>query len=80
MSHSSSPYDDDHHTAYSLFTRRVRDAHIPKGLKNPPRMDTYDVSTYPHEHIENIEIILNYKEVQGAVKCKLFVTNLIRVQ
>jgi hypothetical protein len=41
-------------------------------------MDSYDGTTDPDEHIENIEAVLTYRSVQGAVKCKLFVTTLRR--
>jgi hypothetical protein len=41
-------------------------------------MDSYDGTTDPDEHIENIETVLTYRSVQGAVKCKLFVTTLRR--
>jgi len=41
-------------------------------------MDSYDGTTDPDEHIENIEAFLTYRSVQGAVKCKLFVTTLRR--
>jgi hypothetical protein len=41
-------------------------------------MDSYDGTTDPDEHIENIEAVLTYRSVQGTVKCKLFVTTLRR--
>jgi len=41
-------------------------------------MDSYDGTTDPDEHIENIEAVLTYRSVQGAVKCKLFFTTLRR--
>jgi len=41
-------------------------------------MDSYDGTTDSDEHIENIEAVLTYRSVQGAVKCKLFVTTLRR--
>ena len=41
--------------AYGPFTRRICEAPIPSGLKKPPQMDSYDETTYPDEHIENIE-------------------------
>jgi hypothetical protein len=40
-------------------------------------MDSYNETTDPDEHIENIEAVLTYRSVQGA-KCKLFVTTLRR--
>jgi hypothetical protein len=41
-------------------------------------MNSYDRTTDPDEHIENIEAVLTYRSVRGAVKCKLFVTTLRR--
>jgi len=41
-------------------------------------MDSYDGTTDPGEHIENIEVVLTYRSVQGAMECKLFVTTLRR--
>jgi len=41
-------------------------------------MDSYDGTTDPDKHIENIEAVLTYRSMQGAVKCKLFVTTLGR--
>jgi len=56
--------------AYGPFTRRIRDASIPYGLEKPPQMDSYDGTTDPDEQIENIEYVLTYRSVRGAVKCK----------
>jgi hypothetical protein len=41
-------------------------------------MDSYDGTIDPDEHIEYIEAVLTYRSVQGALKCKLFVTTLRR--
>jgi hypothetical protein len=46
---------------------------LPVGLEKPPAMDTYDGTTDPDDHIENIEVVLNYR---GSIKCKLFSTTL----
>jgi len=43
---------------------------------NPLQMDSYDGTTDLDEHIKNIEVVLTYKLVRGAVKCKLFVITL----
>ncbi|CAJ2663878.1 unnamed protein product [Trifolium pratense] len=39
-------------------------------------MDTYDSSTDPDEHLENLEALLEYRNVRGSIKCKLFPTTL----
>jgi hypothetical protein len=78
---SSSTSEDTRDTrndrnAYGPFTRRIREAHIPCGLEKPFQMDSYDGTTDPDEHIDNIEAVLTYRSVQSTVKCKLFVTML----
>jgi len=80
---SSSSSDDERDTRgvryrYSPFTWCIRDTPIPRGLEKPPQMDSYDGTSDPDEHIENIEVVLTYRSVRGAVKCKLFVTTLRR--
>jgi len=64
--------------AYDPFTRRIRENPIPRGLEKPPQMDSYDEISDADEHIENIEVVLTYRSVRGALKCKLFVTTLRR--
>jgi hypothetical protein len=49
---------------------------LPPGLEKPPVMDIYDGSTDPNDHIENIEVVLDWRRVRGAIKCKLFSTTL----
>jgi hypothetical protein len=39
-------------------------------------METYDGSTDPDDHIENIEVVLDYRGVPGSIKCKLFPSSL----
>jgi hypothetical protein len=80
---SSSNYEDtrdvrNDRNAYGPFTLRIREAPIPRGLKKPPQMDSYDGTTNLDEHIKNIEAVLTYRSMQGAIKCKLFVTTLRR--
>jgi len=80
---SPSSSEDNHdaqndRNAYGPFTRRIRDAPIPRGLENPPQMDSYDGTTDLDEYIENIEVVLTYRSVRSAIKCKLFVTTLRR--
>lgn len=41
-------------------------------------MDTCDGTTDLGEHIENIDVVLNYNNVLRSVKCKLFMTTLRR--
>jgi len=41
-------------------------------------MDSYDGAMDLGKHIENIEAVISYRSVQGAVKCKLIITTLRR--
>ena len=78
-SSSEDTWDSRHDSdAYDPFTRRVRDVPTPRELEKPPQMDSYEGTTDLDEHIENIEVVLTYRSVQGVVKCKLFVTTLRR--
>jgi len=52
---------------YGPFTRRIRDNLIPRGLEKPPQMDSYDGTSDPDEYIENIEVVLMYRSVRGAM-------------
>ena len=51
-------------------------AQLPKGLEKPPPLGTYDGTSDPDEHIENIDALLDYRGVRGAIKCRLFPTTL----
>ena len=64
--------------AYGMFTRLIREAAIPRGLEKPLQIDSYDGTTDSDDHIQNIEAVLTYRSVEGAIKCKLFVTTLRR--
>ncbi|XP_045791841.1 serine/arginine repetitive matrix protein 1-like [Trifolium pratense] len=54
-----SPEDKDSHQG--PLSRRIRELPLPVGLEKPPAMDTYDGSTDPDEHIENLEALLEYR-------------------
>ncbi|CAJ2677123.1 unnamed protein product [Trifolium pratense] len=69
-----SPEERDNHQG--PLSRRIRELPLPVGLEKPPAMDTYDGSTDPDEHIENLEALLEYRNVRGSIKCKLFPTTL----
>ncbi|MCI67330.1 hypothetical protein A2U01_0088588, partial [Trifolium medium] len=49
---------------------------LPVRLEKPTPMDIYDGSTDPNDHIENIDVVLDYTGVRGSIKCKLFPTTL----
>jgi hypothetical protein len=45
------------------FTRMIIETWILTRLEKTPQMDTYNGTTVPDEHIENIEVVLNYGNV-----------------
>ncbi|MCI51265.1 hypothetical protein A2U01_0072509, partial [Trifolium medium] len=73
--HRHSPWSDEERHIGPL-TRRVMRVPLPVGLEKPPPLDTYDGSTDRDDHIENIKVVLDYRDVQGSIKCKLFPTTL----
>ncbi|MCI51368.1 hypothetical protein A2U01_0072612, partial [Trifolium medium] len=66
----------DEDTPRGPFSRDIMRVSLPGGLEKPPQLDTYDGLTDPGEHIENIDVLLNYCHVRGAIKCRLFPTML----
>ncbi|MCI35175.1 hypothetical protein A2U01_0056396, partial [Trifolium medium] len=58
------------------LSREIMSVPLPPGLEKPPHLGTYDGLTDPNEHIENIDVLLNYRQLRGAIKCKLFPTTL----
>ncbi|XP_058785358.1 uncharacterized protein LOC131660196 [Vicia villosa] len=52
------------------------EAPLQAGLQKPPPLGTYDGTTDPNEHIENIDALLDYRGVSGVIKCWLFPTTL----
>ncbi|MCH87577.1 hypothetical protein A2U01_0008450 [Trifolium medium] len=51
-------------------------AHIPSGFEKPPPLGTYDGQTDPDDHFDNINAILDFRRVSGAIRCRLFPTTL----
>ncbi|MCI47080.1 hypothetical protein A2U01_0068321, partial [Trifolium medium] len=49
---------------------------IPRALEKPPKLEIYDGSTDPDEHVEHIDTVLDYYQARGPIKCKLFVLTL----
>ncbi|MCI38105.1 hypothetical protein A2U01_0059333, partial [Trifolium medium] len=56
--------------------RGIMRAPIPAGFERPPPLGTYDGQTVPDEHIHNINVILDFRMVSGAIRCRLFPTTL----
>ncbi|XP_058762717.1 uncharacterized protein LOC131636086 [Vicia villosa] len=77
QSRSFSPSaSDDEEERYGPLSQAILEAPLPNGLEKPPPLGTYDGTTDPNEHIENIDALLDYRGVPGAIKCRLFPTTL----
>jgi hypothetical protein len=48
----------------------------PRAFEKPPKLETYEGTTYPDEDVEHIDTILDYYKAQGTIKCKLFMLTL----
>ncbi|GAU19534.1 hypothetical protein TSUD_303470 [Trifolium subterraneum] len=60
------------------LSRRIMDISLPRGLEKPPTLDKYDGTTDPDEHVQSVETALDYRNLRGSIKCKLFPLSLIR--
>ncbi|MCH83117.1 hypothetical protein A2U01_0003932 [Trifolium medium] len=76
---NNTPHKRSHHHNHpskGLFSTRITDCGIPKSLEKPPKLETYNGTGDPDEHVEHIDTILDYHGARGGVKCKLFVLTL----
>ncbi|GAU34804.1 hypothetical protein TSUD_394300, partial [Trifolium subterraneum] len=60
------------------LSRRIMDISLPRGLEKPPTLDKYDGTTDPDEHVQSVETALDYRNLRGSIKCKLFPLSLTR--
>ncbi|GAU22605.1 hypothetical protein TSUD_135050 [Trifolium subterraneum] len=60
------------------LSRRIMDIPLPRGLEKPPMLDKYDGTTDPDEHVQSVETALDYRNLRGSIKCKLFPLSLVR--
>ncbi|MCI69524.1 hypothetical protein A2U01_0090786, partial [Trifolium medium] len=67
-----SPVWSDEDSPRGPPSRDIMRVPLPSGLEKPPQLGTYDGLTDPDEHIENIDVLLNYRMAKGAIKCRLF--------
>ncbi|GAU40531.1 hypothetical protein TSUD_366960 [Trifolium subterraneum] len=72
---SSGSGDERHRGPVS---RRILDIPLPRGLEKPPTLDKYDGTTDPDEHVQSVETALDYRNLRGSIKCKLFPLSLVR--
>ncbi|MCI33252.1 hypothetical protein A2U01_0054469, partial [Trifolium medium] len=60
------PYEDERrrepnrHPGWTPFTLRILETQIPRTLKKTPKLETYDGTTDPDEHLEHIDTVLYY--------------------
>ncbi|GAU45301.1 hypothetical protein TSUD_327590 [Trifolium subterraneum] len=54
------------------------DLPLQRGLEKPPTLDKYDGTTDPDEHVQSVETALDYRNLRGSIKCKLFPLSLVR--
>ncbi|GAU40231.1 hypothetical protein TSUD_270310 [Trifolium subterraneum] len=59
------------------LSRIIMDIPLPRGLEKPPTLDKYDGTTDPNEHVQSVETALDYRNLRGSIKCKLFPLSLI---
>ncbi|GAU45396.1 hypothetical protein TSUD_134130 [Trifolium subterraneum] len=60
------------------LSRRIMDIPLPRGLEKPPTLDKYDGTTDPDEHVQSVETAVDYRNLRGSIKCKLFPLSLTR--
>ncbi|GAU11232.1 hypothetical protein TSUD_342220 [Trifolium subterraneum] len=60
------------------LSRRIMGIPLPRGLEKPPTLDKYDGTTDPDEHVQSVETALDYRNLRGSIKCKLFPLSLTR--
>ncbi|GAU45897.1 hypothetical protein TSUD_24990 [Trifolium subterraneum] len=60
------------------LSRRIMDIPLSRGLEKPPTLDKYDGTTDPDEHVQSVETALDYRNLWGSIKCKLFPLSLVR--
>ncbi|CAJ2627752.1 unnamed protein product [Trifolium pratense] len=49
---------------------------VPKGFERPPTLPAYDGLTDPDDHIANVNANLDFRNISGAIRCRLFPTTL----
>ncbi|MCI24966.1 hypothetical protein A2U01_0046154 [Trifolium medium] len=67
-----SPHGSDYEDYRCPFSKEIMRVPIPAELS----LGTYDGQSDPDEHIDNINAILDFRMVSGAIRCRLFPTTL----
>lgn len=50
------------------FTRRIAEYSIPHAFMKPPKLETFDCTANPDEHVEHFDTVLDYHRAKGMVK------------
>ncbi|MCI36442.1 hypothetical protein A2U01_0057665, partial [Trifolium medium] len=58
-----SPVWSDEDSPGGPLSREIMSVPLPPGLEKPPQLGTYNGLTDPGEHIENIDVLLNYRQL-----------------
>ncbi|MCI45454.1 hypothetical protein A2U01_0066693, partial [Trifolium medium] len=69
-----SPHGSDKEDYCCPLSKEIMKALIHAGFERPPPLETYDGQSDPDEHIDNINVILDFCMVSGAIRCRLFST------
>ncbi|CAJ2662458.1 unnamed protein product [Trifolium pratense] len=75
-SEDHSPNGSDEGDPRCPLSRDILRKHIPKGFERPPTLPAYDGLTDPDDHIANVNANLDFRNISGAIRCRLFPTTL----
>ncbi|MCI44275.1 hypothetical protein A2U01_0065514, partial [Trifolium medium] len=62
-----SPRGSDEEDYRCPLSKEIMRAPILAGFERPPPLETYDGQSDPDEHIDNINVILDFRMVSGAI-------------
>ncbi|CAJ2646924.1 unnamed protein product [Trifolium pratense] len=71
-----SPNGSDEGDPRCPLSKDILRKHIPKGFERPPTLPAYDGLTDPDDHIANVNANLDFRNISGAIRCRLFSTTL----
>ncbi|CAJ2638239.1 unnamed protein product [Trifolium pratense] len=75
-SEDHSPNGSDEGDPRCPLSKDILRKHIPKGFERPPTLPAYDGLTDPDDHIANVNANLDFRNISGAIRCRLFPTTL----
>ncbi|CAJ2673582.1 unnamed protein product [Trifolium pratense] len=71
-----SPNGSDEGDPRCPLSKDILRKHVPKGFERPPTLPAYDGLTDPDDHIANVNANLDFRNISGAIRCRLFPTTL----